>query len=145
MFLGDEEIKKLGFFKQNYELVANTLILHVAKRFEPGTPFEDAEEFPGGFIGGFEYPSHISFWTKESIKIEKNMIGIIFGKQSFASRGILVFPGFVHPGFDGNLILSLICLGSKTRIEKTSGIAYIAFAKTESDVRNLFDNDNWIK
>ncbi len=74
-----------------------------------------------------------------------DIIGIVFGSQSLASRGILVFPGFIHPGWKGHLIINAITLSpSQKMIGNNAVLAYAAFAKTEEKVENLYDVDKWL-
>lgn len=144
MFLSDNEIKKFDFYKQGYETTANTLILHIAKEFKSGVLFEKLKDFSGDFIGGFEYPRNRSFWSKEKVTLDNETIGIVFGRQQLAAGGVLVFPGFIHPGFDGRLLINAICLGPKFFIEKEAPIAYVAFAKS-NPVEKPFDVSSWYR
>ncbi len=154
MFLTDTQIKELRFFRPDYELKANTMKLHIAKKYEEGqTDFNVAKYYEGGFIGGFDYPAHITFWSKEEVDLKRvpnsdcdhDIIGVLFGSQDFASRGIMVFPGFIHPGWQGHLIMHAICLSGKKKIEKNATLAYVAFAKTDGKVESLYDSATWLR
>lgn len=144
MFLSDTEIKKLDFYEQGYETRANTLVLHVAKEFKLGKLFDKTEDFSGDYIGGFEYPRNRTFWSKEQVTLDNETIGLVFGKQRMAASGVLVFPGFIHPGFDSKLLINVICLGPKVFIEENASIAYVAFAKSNR-VEETLDVGDWYK
>jgi len=142
MFLSDKNIKKLGFHTNEADIRACTLYLHVSKTFDLNNKEKD---LPGNGItmGGFEYPRHMTFLTKEEINLDNSTVGLVFGRQEFALRNLLVFPGIVHPGFSGQLFIQTICLGGNVRIQEDDPIAYIAFSKTESEVENPLDMNKW--
>lgn len=142
MFLNDRQIRESDFFNQEYKLVANTLVLHIDREFKKGKLFDDTDEFLGEYIGGFEYPKSKAFWSREEINLDNKTIGIVFGRQKMAANGILVFPGFIHPGFNGRILINAVCLGSKILIEKNLEIAYIAFAES-NPIENAFNLNNW--
>lgn len=154
MFLTDRQIREKRFFKSEYELKANTLRLHIAKKYEDGQKnFDTAEYYEGGYIGGFDYPAHITFWSEEVVDLgrdpnnesENDTIGILFGSQDFASMGIMVFPGFIHPGWKGHLIMHAICLSGKKKIEKGAALAYVAFAATDGKLDKPYDMTTWLR
>jgi len=145
MFLNDKQIKEaFDLYGHGYETISNTLKLHIAKEFKEGILFEKTKDFSAMFIGGSEYLPSRSFWSEEELTLDDRTIGILFGRQQFASKGLLVFPGFVHPGFEGRLIINAINLGSKILLNKGDPIAYVAFAET-SPVEETFDVPNWYK
>lgn len=153
MFLTDSQIKNLKFFKPEYELKSNTLLLHVSKSYVEGeNNYDQAKNFNGGYLGGLEYPGQRSFWVKETIDLSKydgeknsDIIGIVFGTQNLAARGVLVFPGFIHPGWKGNLIINAITLtAGKKFIEKNAVIAYVAFAETSGKIETLYNTEEWL-
>jgi deoxycytidine triphosphate deaminase len=144
VFLNDKQLKEFDFYRRGYETVSNTLVLHIAKEFKKGVLFEKSKDFDGEFIGGLEYPRHKIFWSEEQVTLNAETIGLVFGRQKMATDGILVFPGFIHPGFDGRLLISVINLGNKAFLEKRAGIAYVAFAKS-NPVEKTFDVSDWYK
>ncbi len=142
MFLPDKDIKKLGFHENEADIKACTLNLHVSKTYDINKKEKDLPS-NGIPMGGFEYPRHMTFLSKEIIKLDDSTVGLVFGRQEYALRNLLVFPGIVHPGFSGPLFLQAICLGGNVRVQKSDPIAYIAFSKTESEVENPLDMDKW--
>jgi hypothetical protein len=147
LFLSDRQIKDFDFFNQGYKIVSNTLVLHIAKEFEKGILFENTKDFLGEYIGGYEYPRSSrrrAFWSEEKITLDRETLGIVFGRQKMAADGILVFPGFIHPGFDGRILVNAVSFGPKTFIEKNSEIAYVAFARS-NPVEHPFNVGNWYR
>jgi len=142
MFLTDKEIKKFGFHSNEEDIKSCTLNLHVSKIYDINTGEKD---LPGQGItmGGFDYPRHMTFLTEEEIKLDNSTVGLVFGRQRYALKNVLVFPGIVHPGFSGRLLIQTVCLAGSARIEKGDPIAYIAFSKTESEVENPLDVNKW--
>jgi len=147
MFLSDKQIKEyFDVYEKGYQTTSNTLNLHIAKEFKEGLLFEKTGEFTAGYIGGSQegYPRQKSFWSEETVSLNEETIGILFGRQHYASKGLLVFPGFIHPGFDGRLLINAINLGPKILLNRGDAIAYVAFAKT-NPVENKFDVADWYR
>ena len=144
MFLSSEQIKEFGFHKNEQDIESCTLQLHVSKILVNG----EEKEIDGDVIimGGYEYPRHMTFLTEEKINLDNSIIGFVYGRQSYAVKSVLVFPGIVHPGYNHRLILQVVCLGGQATIRKGDPIAYIAFAKTDSKTNKPIDlEETWIK
>lgn len=142
MFLSSEQIQKLGFDEKDLE--SCTVKLHVSKYLENGKEID----FKGDslIMGGYEYPRHMTFITEEEMNLDNGTVGLIFGRQSYAIKSVLVFPGIVHPGYNKKLLLQVVCLGPQAIIRKGDPIAYIAFAQTDSKTNKPIDLDEtWVK
>ena len=140
MFLTDGDIRKFGIHASEDDIKPSSLNLHISKTYDPNNGPEDIKG-QGLPMGGFEYPRHMTFLTEEKITLDKSTVGLVFGRQTYALKNVLVFPGLVHPTFSGNLLLQVICLSGKAMIKKGDPIAYITFAKTGSDNEKTVDNE----
>jgi len=144
MFLSSGQIKELGFNVKEDGMESCTLRLHISTIFENG----EEKEIKGDSVtmGGYEYPRHMTFYTEEKIKLDAGTVGIVFGRQTYAIKNILIFPGFVHPGYDKRLLLQVVCLGGEATISKRDPIAYIAFAKTDPKTNEPINlTQTWLK
>ena len=129
MFLSYGQIKELGFHVNEDDIESCTLRLHISEICDNG----EKKNIKGDSVtmGGYEYPRHMTFITKEKVDLDNGTVGIIFGRQTYALNNVLIFPGFVHPGYNKRLLLQVVCLGGEVTISKRDPIAYIAFAKTD--------------
>ena len=104
---------------------------------DPYTVSEGDYESLSGNIIEIEANSYILGKSLEYIKMPKTIIGLVFGKSTYARSGILVNVTPVEPEWEGFLTISISNVsGNRVKLHPLQGIAQIIFF--ESDLPPIF-------
>ena len=92
-------------------------------------------------IGGGQ---HILASTEERVHLPRDIAGMIWLRSTWARMGIFFAGGWVDPGFNGNLTLSLFnSSNTEVHIKKSEGIAQMGFLRLEGGTEGYGGTYRW--